>query len=308
MITVLLTTYNSAPFLRDQLNSLLAQEYNDWKVLARDDGSSDDTIQILEEYIEKHPDRFSLIKGESSSGSAQGNFFELLLRAEDDYIMLCDHDDFWMPEKMEMTLSKMQTAEEELGKETPILIHSDLFVAGSNLHMLHASFADYQKLSPEKTDLKSLLVQNQITGCTVMINRALLSLVREKPKSALMHDWWLGLLAASFGEIRYLHYPLILYRQHSANQVGAKDAHSANFYKSKIKNGSRSREVIKGTILQAEEFLQKYGEWLPEDKKSLVKLYASLKNKNKISRIFLVLKYKFFKNTFLRTVGFLYYI
>ena len=198
MITVLLAAYNGEKYLSEQLDSLLGQSFNDFKILIRDDASTDNTVKIAEEYCEKYPDKIALIKGEGT-GSACRNFFELIKAVDDDYVMFCDQDDVWLPEKIAKTFKKMRETESE-NAALPVLIHSNLKVVDRNLNVISDSFFEFQAISPERDSLNNLLMQNNVTGCTVMINRKMLELAKEAPDNCVMHDWWLALLACIFGK------------------------------------------------------------------------------------------------------------
>ena len=137
--------------------------------------------------------------------------------------MFCDQDDVWFPDKIAVTLGKMQELEGRHGGERPLLVHTDMKVADGNLRVVADSLWRYQKSDPVRGEaLNRLLVQNCATGCSMMINRALCDLALPIPAEAMMHDWWLVLVAAAFGTIGHCAEPTLLYRQHGANDVGAK--------------------------------------------------------------------------------------
>ena len=109
-VEILLATFNSEQFIAAQLDSLLAQDYRDISVTIRDDGSTDGTWEILSGYTSRDP-RVRLLPDRTSSGSAKSNFFRLLLESSADYVMTCDADDFWLPEKVSHTLAAMKKLE-----------------------------------------------------------------------------------------------------------------------------------------------------------------------------------------------------
>ncbi|MBE6798651.1 MAG: glycosyltransferase family 2 protein [Ruminococcaceae bacterium] len=301
MITVLLATYNGEKYLSEQLDSLLKQSFNDFKILIRDDASTDLTWDIIAEYCEKYPDKVSAIKGEGT-GSACRNFFKLVEATDDDYVMFCDQDDVWLPEKIEKTYSKMK--ELEAGNEgKPLLVHSDLKVVDGCLNVLSESFFEFQAISPERDKLNNLLVQNNVTGCTVMINREMLKLAKEAPDTCVMHDWWLGLLASAFGRSSYIKEPLMLYRQHGNNQVGAKKATGLTFIINKFKTRKNVKQNYLNLYSQAESLLKMYGDRLSEEQRETVEAVVSLRTASKWKKIKVIRKYDFRKNTVLRTVG-----
>ncbi len=301
MITVLLATYNGEKHLRAQLDSLLAQTYSDFKILIRDDGSTDDTLSIISEYKQKHADKISLLLGEPT-GSACGNFSRLFDEADDDYIMFCDQDDVWLPEKIEKTLCFMQECEAQ-HPNTPILVHSDLRVVDGKLNTICDSFFAFQQIPQDRVTLSRLLVQNYVTGCTMMINRRLKTLCGSIPKECAMHDWWLVLVCALFGEIVCINTPTMLYRQHGGNQVGAKAAKGIGFIKRKLQTLDRVRDNYNATYIQAQILLKRYRDDISPDAKKILEAYCEMAHGTKFRKIRLMRKYDFKKSTTIRVIG-----
>lgn len=223
-IGILLGVYNGTRFLETQLQSYMGQSHVDWLVLARNDGSTDDSGRILAEYT--HNDsRFHVLKDDGRNLGVIKNFSALMgaaLNTDCRYFAFSDQDDFWHPDKLSRQLRCIQTAEKKF-PGSPVLVHSDATVADEHLKEISPSFMAYQGIGHNTCDpLKTLLVQNFVTGCTMMVNRPLLELAYPVPGTVLMHDWWLALLAAALGHIEFIDRPLIHYRQHDKNQIGAK--------------------------------------------------------------------------------------
>ena len=300
-VSVLLATYNSGPYVAELIESILRQTHSDLELIIRDDKSDDDTATIAASFFSDGRIRF--IDGFERSGSAQNNFFRLLLSCEGDYIMLADADDVWLPHKIEKTLERMREQESLYGADTPILVHSNLSVVSQNLSVIADSFFEYEKLSPERKSLRELLAQNNVTGCTVMINKALRLLVEEQPESSVMHDWWLSLIASAFGRISVIYEPLILYRQHGGNSVGAYNASDLRASAEKLSKRGRMKAVYASMEAQAACFAETFCSRLTSEKHELCLAYASLANKGKLARIATIFKYRFYKNTFLRNIG-----
>ena len=254
MITVLLAVYNGEKHLREQIDSILNQTVNDIKIVIRDDGSSDKSPEIINEYAEKYSGRISVLSG-APTGSPAANFGELLIQSDDDYIMFADQDDVWFSDKVQKTFDAMVKAENG-EKSVPVLVHSDMSVADEKLSVTAKSFFEYQKIIPEDLSLNRLLVQNYVTGCTVMINRALKNKALPIPENAVMHDWWLALVASAFGKIQTINAPLMYYRQHGGNQVGAKAGSGLAFVARMIKTINTVRKNYNATYRQAEALLK----------------------------------------------------
>lgn len=220
-IEVALATHQSALFLRELLESLFAQTCQDFTLLVSDDGSTDSTSDIVADFELRFPGRIRRIGSVTRPGGPHANFSRLIDHADADYLMLCDHDDVWLPSKIAHSLEQMRALEARHGTEIPLLVHTDLAVVGPDLEMLAPSFFDYQKLDPARNGVRAMLMSNTVTGCAAMVNRALYERARPIPDEAALHDHWLALIAAASGEIACLPESTILYRQHDGNTIGA---------------------------------------------------------------------------------------
>lgn len=305
-VDILLSTYNGEEFVEQQLQSICNQTFKDWKLIIRDDGSIDNTLRIISKYIELYPLQISLLDDKKGNLGPSSSFFELLTHTNSDYIMFCDQDDYWQKDKIELTINKMVESEKNHPRK-PILVHTDLVIVDKNLNVINQSMWGFQKLDPEKKTLNYLLVQNNITGCTVMINKETLNYIKYVPKKAVMHDWWLGLIVATFGQITYLDKSTILYRQHGKNEVGAKK-YGINLIKSALRENIKTKKSIRATIDQSLDFYKNFGPALDKHSKKQLDYYTSLLEKNTLSKVSICLKNRFFKNSLLRTLGYFYFL
>jgi len=224
LIHILLGAYNGEKYIREQIRSIQNQDYSRWRLFIRDDVSSDATPAIVHEMAQEDQ-RIRIIHDQLGNKGAAGNFAILLECARQDgaaYICLADQDDVWKTWKLGRQMDLMLQAESGR-QQLPILVHSDLAVVDDRLRPIHASFMAFQRIHHEEScPLRVLLAQNYVTGCTVMINRALLDLALPVPASVLMHDWWLALCAGVGGKLVFLPDQAVLYRQHGMNEIGAK--------------------------------------------------------------------------------------
>lgn len=301
MVSVLLASYNGEKYIRDQLESILNQTFSDLSIVISDDLSTDGTPAVIREYEERYPGRIRSLRNSERSGSAQNNFFRLLTSVSDEYVMLCDQDDVWILDKVEVTLREMKRLEAEWGAEIPLLVHGDLSVTDKMGCILHESMAKYQKIAIHDNRFSHYLVENNITGNTVMVNMAFLQLLAHIPEECVMHDWWLGLLASCFGRISYLDRPLVLYRQHGDNQVGSKSGKEQ--YAEQIRNQNAVRENYRKMFAQAQQFLKLYGNKMSQEKRETLEHFIRLSGKKRAEKIFIIWKYKLMKSTPMRTLG-----
>ena len=222
---ILLPILNGERYLSILLESLLAQTDSDWKLLIRDDGSSDGTPQLLESYGARDA-RIKVLPGRDHKGVAAS--FDLLLRsALNDgakQIFFCDGDDIWHPHKVESLKSQMGGLSREFGSHHPILIYTELRVVDAVGELVADSLIDYAGWSRTEPDRAHgvLLGGNFVTGCSVMLNRAAAELVTPIPPAAGLHDHWSALVVAWAGVLHFHPQALLDYRLHGGNTVGVR--------------------------------------------------------------------------------------
>ncbi|HWP22455.1 MAG TPA: glycosyltransferase family 2 protein [Candidatus Cryosericum sp.] len=304
MISILMATYNGEAFVSAQIDSLLRQTEQEFVLYMQDDCSSDGTFSILQTYQSRFPTQIRVSRNECNSGSAKHNFFLLLEKHDDEYLMFCDQDDVWQPDKIERTLCAMRQAEQTYGKETPLLVHTDLCVVDKDLKVTHPSFREMSKLDYRRTALRQLLVENTVTGCTTMVNRALRTLVSPVHAQCAMHDWWLALGASAFGHIVSLESErTVLYRQHGSNEVGAKDASSPRYVIRRLFHVRDTQNGLAATYMQAAAFANAYENRLSKEQFALLREYSRIPEHSKPGRIWQLFRLKTWKHGIVRVLG-----
>lgn len=308
MITILMATYNGEAYIKEQMDSLLNQTVQDFRICILDDCSTDKTFEIVTAYKSKYPDKIVATRNDKNSGSPKHSFFKLMIEYKDDYLMLCDQDDVWKPDKIECTLAEMKRMEQKYGKKTPILVYTDLTVVDSNLKVINPSFKNMLDVDYSRKSLQNLLGQNTLTGCTGLYNRALSEVITQEPEYCVMHDWWLILAACCFGEISAIEKQTILYRQHHNNSVGASDVKSLSYQIRRFFRGDDVRHAIEITYLQAQSFYDMYKDKLSEKQKIILQDYLSIPHLSKAKRIRKIIQGGYLKNTFVRKLGHILYV
>ncbi|MDF2540060.1 MAG: hypothetical protein K0S76_3081 [Herbinix sp.] len=302
MVTIVMTTYNGEKYVSEQIESILSSSYQDIQLWIYDDGSKDDTVSILKAYEKRYPEKIRVHQNAINRGVTL-NFLQAVCQTTSDFIMFSDQDDVWKPEKIALTLKRMRHMESQRGNDTPLAVFTDAVVVDQDLHVIHDSFFQSGHLNPKHTDLPHLLMENKLIGCTVMINSALRRILQSHrlPKEAKYHDWWLALVATSFGNIGFVSAGTLLYRQHSNNVVG-----NTGFF-AYVKNRITSLQTQKQSLLalqrQAAEFGIIYQNLLNEDKQRIITQFASLDKEGVIRRRILIIRYGFFKTGILRNIG-----
>lgn len=303
IVRILLATYNSRGYIGQMIESLLLQDYPKVRIVVSDDGSDDGTDRILEEYALRYPDTIIHYRSGLRFGCAQKHFMHLLRRFQDSpYIMFCDQDDVWHEDKVSKTLDLMRRTESDAG--VPVLVHTDLRVVDRDLRVIAPSFCKHSGLDGNRLAFRQLLVQNVVTGCTVMVNGALAHIACEgcAADNMLMHDWWLALLASACGKVAFLDEQTIDYRQHGNNSVGAKNVRSAKYLLDRLKTGKSRRSMVDAAH-QAQAFLDCYSEYMRENDKLAASAFASTAESSLLVRDYVFLKHKLLKQGLTRVTA-----
>lgn len=244
-VTILMATYNGEKYIAEQIESIINQTFTNWELIVRDDGSTDSTINILENF-QNQDSRIRIIRDEVGNLGQCLNFNELMKGVKpNSYVMFSDQDDVWLPTKIEESMKEIKKGESIHGTEAPIAVYTNYNNVNSKLEYINTAYA--------KGDLKAynpianrLLVQNWLMGCTMIINNKLLKYSLEVPIEADNHDNWIALIASMTGHIHYLNKITMLHRLHSNNVT-------TNYETTNIKNrikrvGKRFKENEKAFI------------------------------------------------------------
>ena len=288
-VDILLATYNGEKYIREQIDSILNQTYKEFRLLISDDGSTDGTRDILNEYKAKD-DRIEIFMQEENLGVVK-NFEFLLKKVEAKYYMFSDQDDIWKDEKIEKSLNKIEEGFD--------LVYSDLEVVDENLNVTYESYwklkGIYKKIK-KYNNFESLYLNNFITGCTVISKKELIDSFMPLPNISkfVLHDYWISLIISQNGKIAYIEEPLIKYRQHKNNKVGSK----------KKSDELKSIDEIRSLFIQVKKehfkvFIENEDKFKSEKIKELnkkaLKYYEMLETKKNINFKGWILFFKLYK-------------
>lgn len=306
-VAIIMTTYNGGQYVSEQIDSILNSSYQDFELFIYDDGSTDDTISILRRYEEQNPSKLHVFLNETNLGVTI-NFLQALKKTTKDYVMFCDQDDVWKPNKIALTLKRMRHMEAQLGKCIPVAVFTDAIVVDRQLKVTSNSFFGSNHLNPRKTDLAHILMENKLIGCTVMVNQCLRKVLQSNrlPNEARFHDWWVALIAASMGRIGYVKEGTLYYRQHEKNVVGGAGFYS--YVKNRVLSLKEQKKALEKLERQAEEFLSLYGDQLNEDKKNILDTFSKLNRMNFIQKRRMLLKSGYLKTGFIRNIGLMFIV
>lgn len=298
-VAVLLAVYNGAKYLEEQVESIMHQTYQNVICYAHDDGSTDDSKELLMELKEKYPSKMIVLEY-PPTGGAKENFLSLLQGRTEPYIMFADQDDVWLPEKIEKTLAEMKKIEGN--GSIPALVFTDLEVVDKELKPIAPSCIKYLGIDPTRVKFTQLLRSHVGAGCTFMLNNALATICCQPvdPESAFfMHDKWCMMIASIFGKISFVDEATVLYRQHGDNVIGLPKApyEPESLYAKIMRNVNlvKSKEFIEtktGWTKQVRKMaleLLKIENLPPEKRETLSKL-VTLSAKPKFYRVFFYAK------------------
>ena len=221
-IAILMATYNGETYLKEQIDSLLAQTCQDWHLYVHDDGSKDGTIAIVKGYAEQYPEKVTLLDYPPQGGPCK-NLLSMMDKVEAPYYMFCDQDDVWMPEKIALSIQEMKRLEDE-HPQKPIVVFTDLHVVDEQLNITYDSMWRYTGIHPQyiKTFEDTGGHTSIATGCTMLFNKLSKTCCHYSSEKAIMHDCWVCLCTLREGGIVFgLNKQLVLYRQHGNNCLGA---------------------------------------------------------------------------------------
>lgn len=301
-VAIVMTTYNGEKYVGEQIDSILASNYQDFELFIYDDGSKDNTLPILRDYEARNPLKIHVIQNETNLGVTT-NFLAAIRKTTIDYIMFCDQDDYWKQNKVAVTLKRMRHMEAQLGKDKPLAVFTDATVVDQELKVLKNSFFLSNHLNPRRTDLPHILMENKLIGCTVMVNAALRKILQSRPlpTQARYHDWWIALIAASMGKIGYVNERTLLYRQHGGNVVGGADF--ITYFKNRIAALHVQKEALRSLYRQAEEFHSIYQELLSPECSNIINRFACMDQHNFLAKRLIILRCGYLKTGVIRNIG-----
>jgi len=290
---ILCAVRDAAPFIAECLDSVRAQSHGEWVMLLRDDGSRDDSAQIIARYAQDDP-RIQLVQRSPTSIGAAAGYFSLLQLVPDGAAVACiDGDDVWTPEHLAASLAALRDARRESpprnrrdtreSNNAPALVHGDLEVVDAQLRTLLPSFWHARGIIPEPTDVRRIAVNNVVTGSSIVMNAALAGIIRSHAAhGALFQDSWFALAAAAAGTIIARRDITVRYRQHGTNTVGAqpRDALTPGTLLPKaaqsLGNREQFRRDLARTAAQSGAFARAYADLLPPEDRAFLERYAAL--------------------------------
>ena len=302
-ISVLMATFNGASHLREQMDSIINQVGPEFFLYISDDGSTDSTPYILQEYVQKFPQKIQVLPSHSHKRGALANFLNLLEKVDSDLYLFADQDDIWTPDHVQTLYEKYQCLS-DFEKTKPGLVFSDMKIIRADGRLVADSFLAAEKLPCDRQKPHFYFVQNNISGCVSLFNQALKKRVFDNPEllwknleKIPMHDFFLATTAASLGNIYFVPKALSSYRMHDKNTLGVQDVTSGKHILERLK--MQSADTTRA-MQYAAFFVEYFKKRLDMGEHQIIQRFAHLKFEPKFKRVLFVLRHGFLKFGFLR--------
>lgn len=290
-INILLASYNGENFISQQIDSILAQSFQDFNIIIRDDGSQDNTPEIIESYSRKYPDKIIIIHDNAICRHPTKNFFQLIKYASAKYIMFSDQDDYWLPDKVKITLDHMKICERE-NPGVPICVFTGLERVDADLKTLNQFMAI--NITKSDYDFKKLISGNCASGCTEMLNRELYSNLGEYDSNINLHDWWAVLYASACGVVSHVNKALIYYRIHTDNSIGGKEINTFKrlclIISAPIRKFKQSKQFFYQEKARLLFFRERYSGQIKSENLNYLDEYLKIYSPGKLTRIKAIIK------------------
>lgn len=290
-VDIALATYNGARFLPEQLDSLAAQTWPSIRLWVSDDGSHDNTLQVVEEWrntLDVH------VAPMEPQRDITRNFENALRFTDAPYIALCDQDDVWDSRKIALLQAKVAVLESRYGKDTPAVAFCDLSIVDEALKVINESHFESSIKSGEASKFRDFVLNNHVPGCAMLMNRALLDIALPFPPIDI-HDHWLIQIAAIFGHIGYVDLPLVQYRQHGSNSIGLARVGESSLAKAfrilttlpfeliaRRRTWTKQAAAVRNNMAQLRN---RFGDRLPEEARTIVSAILDTTDVGRIKRV-----------------------
>lgn len=289
---ILLATYNGDSHLSEQLDSILKQSHADWTIYASDDGSTDKTREILEEFKRLHGDQRMHILTGPQQGFAS-NFMSLVMNSDvhADYYAFCDQDDVWHLQKLEKAINHLAIYS----------IVPALYCSRTRLIDEQGCFLGMSAFIRKPPSFANALVQSIAGGNTMVFNKCARELLRKTAVQPIVsHDWWLYMLiSGAGGHVHYDHSPTIDYRQHAANIIGNNGGLRARVSRVKMGINGRFRSwiTINANALESAKHL------LTPENRALFRVLQSIRTESRLRAVTKLMRSGLHRQTIIGNVG-----
>jgi glycosyltransferase involved in cell wall biosynthesis len=301
-VDIAMPAYNCAPWLDGFMASLLAQDFTDWRLIARDDASTDNTACQLAQWRRQLGERMTILPDSGARNLGLiGNYNAVLTASTAPWVMSADPDDIWLPGKIARSVQALRAAEEASGAGVPLAICTDAAVVDGSRHLIAPSFWRWSRMNPRLMRVLARTAMESVAlGSTMMVNRALLNRALPIATGAAYQDWWLALVAVAFGRLVALPETTILYRRHEVNAT-------AGPYSRKLSGSPRRRlqKLLDQAAAQARSFVVRYRDCLKRPDVAALEALGKLPSLGLVERRLAVLRHGLWFASPLKNAGLL---
>ena len=308
-VEILMTNYQGESWSDVQIATIVAQDYDNWRLLIRDDGSTDRTLDILRFWRDRFPDKIMILDEHNPQNlGLAGNVSALMTASSAPYVMFSSWDDVWYRDKVSNAVRAIRSLEAKYGAECPLLIHTDMRMVDANLHELYPSARKRFGVVPSRNlTVGRFCLENTASG-PIIVNRGLLQLGNPIPRAAKAEDWWLALVAAAFGVIEARPEVSMDYRRHGVNLSDVPLSLLASL-RSVITHPLRHRRAFYAKLAVNQELIQAFldsfdGRLSPRDR-ATVQAFLALPKLGFWARRRAILQHRIFYSSWARTAGLL---
>ncbi len=241
LVSIAICTYNGEKYLKEQLDSLIQQTYQNIEIIAVDDCSIDQTFRILTEYSEKYP-FFKVFRNDENKGLSR-NFEKALSYCKGDFIAISDQDDIWKFDKIEVLLNNMQD-NMLVYAQSETIDENGRYIGRVSMHA-HKAYSG--------SDPRTMAIMNYTWGHNILFRKDLIPLAFPLPEG-MDYDWQIGVAALNYGRVQFVNRVLVMHRRHAQNATA-----KANKVKEKLIIGLhiRLKNILLLKDLQYEDFFRK---------------------------------------------------
>lgn len=304
-IDILVPTYNCGLWIDEFITSLINQNYSDWRIITRDDGSSDNTLERMITWSQRLGERMIIIANHDNANYGPVSNYNILMNASTaPWVMLADPDDIWKSTKISLILHAMHDVEKR-APNTPVVIFTDAEVVDERGKLLMPSYWKWLRLKPELAmGFHRMIVENAAISSTMMVNRAALNMALPIIGSWSFQDWWLALVACAFGKVVPLKEKTILYRRHSANDSQAPLTESfIGMARNLFFAPKKVNKLLQDMAKQAAAFLMRFREHLNAHDIAMLEAVATLPTRNAFGRRWTIIKYDLWFASIYKNIG-----